>query len=444
MLVFITFILIILFGYLILNLFKETFPLPLERLALGAILGMGLITLGMFIMGLLAIPFTRGNILAALTAGTVLVGLLVLARGKLGRIKKNTDLFKETDRWKWCLIFLIGFLIFWSFLQTTYWPPFAWDALSLYDFRAKVFADTHTLSGEIFTLQPSLASYTYSYPFFTSLAHALVYIMGGENPQFIYSLMYTAFLVFVYFAFKKITSKKISLLAVLIIGVSRSFLYHSTIAYTNLPYSIYFVISTIFLWQFWETGRKGYLYFGTIFLGLSTWVRSVEPFWAVNLGLLFLYLVPRKKITLLISNLIIFFAIRQLWIKYYLGMLKNVDDPAMVQTHFRIDFSNLFKATWFFVDQVIWVKEWFLVFLIFGLALFLGRNSLKRYWYVPLTIFLYLIVFWGGIYYYSLNYSWWDKIGGSINRLSFFLIPLLLYSSIKLAFNIKNLKKAAK
>jgi len=429
-------------GYFLLSFFKNDFPFFGERLCLGFLLGIGLTTFLMFLGGLLKVSLTSQNIIFCLFFLDAFVFLLLLGRGKINLFCLHSSVIRQISQFSLpkfsffekLMVFLLLFFVFWSFLQTLTWPPFSWDTLSLYDFRARRFAETHSLARQVLTVEPELTTYTYCYPFFTSLAHALVYILGGENPKFIYSLFYLVFLACFYFVLKRVVSRQIALFATLLIASNKSFLTHSTIAYANLPYAVYFVLSTIFLWQYLKVEKKGFLFLAAFFLAFSTWVRSTEPFWVVNFFFLFFFLFFKKRFLPLAFFSFVFLIIRQSWKIYYQVVVRNISDPRFIPTRFSFDFSKILPVTVFFFDQVVWVKEWFLFLLLFVFALPLAGRRIKKFWPVPLFVFSYFAIFWAGVYYFSVNYSWWNKIGGSAGRTSFFFVPLLLYASIILVF----------
>src|SRR5205085_9805358 len=70
-----------------------------------------------------------------------------------------------------------------------YWPIWVWDALAMFDYRGRVIA----ITGSLDFLRHE--AYWGTFPLLTSLAHALVYRLGGTTPQLIYPLYYLALLL---------------------------------------------------------------------------------------------------------------------------------------------------------------------------------------------------------------------------------------------------------
>lgn len=100
---------------------------------------------------------------------------------------------KEKSLQEYLLIFLIIFLCLASLVYTIYWPVYAWDSLALYDFRARSFAQSGYMSEAI------ESGYFWSYPLMTSVSHTLFYLLGIDNPQFIYTFFYISIIFLLVF-----------------------------------------------------------------------------------------------------------------------------------------------------------------------------------------------------------------------------------------------------
>ena len=185
----ITFILLITFGIgLPLTLLIAPKHNIIGRLGLSYLLGIGIFTLLMFATNLLGLKLTfANNILIFLFAATSLIffGRMRL-KGYWKDFKKSFKSFHPGLTEK-VTIGAIGYFIVSSFANTFYWPVYIWDALTLYDFRGHLFAQTGFIQNTITSLN---SGYYFSYPLFTSLSHTIVYLSGGANSQFIYSLFY--------------------------------------------------------------------------------------------------------------------------------------------------------------------------------------------------------------------------------------------------------------
>ena len=161
-----------------------------------------------------------------------------------------------------------------------YLPIRGWDAISLYDARARMFLSGLSL-GELKTLsQYDDFNYYYylSYPPMTSVIHTTLYSTGFSGVMWVYALFYMSFIYYLYLLLKKLEINrllKISLFAAvafnpLIIG-------QMNIAYTNLPMmafqtgSLYYLIKYI-----WDRNNK-FLIISAMLLSFANWTRNLEP-----------------------------------------------------------------------------------------------------------------------------------------------------------------------
>ncbi len=420
------FLLTILFGLLISLLIAPKMH-DLERLGLSYVLGLGFQTLFMFIAYLLGLKFTLINTLTILVSLTLILFFVIHRRFVLFCNElKHSLLTTKLTRLEKILVVTIGFFILFSLLQTLYWPVGAWDALVLYDWRAKIFFLTGSMDEGI------RRGYFFGVPLLTSLGHTWVYFLGGEHPEFIYTLFLASFALMFYEAIRKYTLRVIALVSVLILITIPEIFMHSTIAYTNLPYTVYFVMGTIYLYL-WISKEEGeYLILSALLLGLSAWTRSTEPFWLVNLGILILYSLYRKKIWQPVFFSAVFFSIRQPWIIFENSKIVlnteitgRISDGIFVVLN-ELDFNHIvlilrFLYTNVFAPQLVFYLA-LLVFYIWGNGFHLKT---KDYWLAAMIIG-YMVLTTVGTYVFSLTFKDW-QIGESITRMVMFVPPLIIF-----------------
>jgi len=425
-----------------------------ERIFLSFPLGIGLATLLMFFVGLFNIPFETVYLFIVF-AFTDLVLILLAKALKVytpedlisqfsprqllkivaGRNLEGIELF---------VVAIVIFLVLKSFLINLVWPPETWDALSLYDYRAQRYFESRSLAREIFTTgkNPEV-SYNYSYPPLTSLAHAIVYLVGGENPMFIYSLFYISSIGAFFFLLRRSLSRKVSLIFAGLIAVDLEFTSHSTIAYTNLPYAIYLGFSSLYLLEWFKNNKSKLYVLSGIFLGLSTWTRTQEPLWASVLLFMIAPSLYKKKYLQIVIFALLFFSIRQPWLFYRQQIFSSLAARgfALLPTTFYLDFSKIIPSFIFVFKNLFLsrptVSAAFLSALIFGIS----RRGLKKHLglFVLLSLFLGVLV--AGTYFFSINYKWWDQIGGSVTRLSMFIQLLFYYFVAKTFFEARTTNK---
>jgi len=433
------FLLTILLGLLITLLVVPKMH-PVERLGLSYVLGLGFLTLFMFFSYLVGFKFSFVNTLNILLVLTLAL-LLPTRRKIIPYITNLKTYFTLTyfTRIEKLIIIALAFLAIFSLISTLYYPVNAWDALVLYDWRAKLFVATGSMEDAI------SRGYFFGVPLLTSLAHTWVYFLNGKQPEFIYTLFFISFLAMFYGTLREFTTRSISLGVVLIVATIPDIFKHSTFAYTNLAYTVYFVMASIYLYIWMAKEKKGYLFLSALMLGLSTWTRSTEPFWLINLMILIIYSLYKRKIWQLLLFAFLFFSIRQPWVIFENSKLTldttvsgRVFEGISVILHqfnfkhalliFGFVYNNLFS------QQIIY----WLGFLIFMVKERNFNPKGKKVWLTGMIIGYALLVI-VGTYVFSLTFSDW-KIGGSLARMAMFFPPLILFyiaSSKKLKELIK-------
>lgn len=427
MLVFFGFILLIIFGLFLTFIFAPEMY-PLERLGSSFILGLGILAFLMFFGSWAGFKLNLVNIILAQTI--LIMVLLPFVRKKIIAFfsnLKNSLSLKDFSVMEKIIVFAFFILLGYGLINTLYWPVSAWDALTLYDFRAKIFAST----GSITTLSP----YYYNYPLLTSLAHAWVYLLGGENPKFIYTMFYLSFILIFCYSLKKAgTPRTICLIFTLFLAIERNIFHQSMVAYTNFPYTVYFVTGIIYLYFGMIKGELGNLTLAALMIGLSTWIRGKEPFWMAPLGILIIYSLYKRKFLAPIWFFLIFFAFRQPWQIFKSRMVvynpsvatQMVSGIPVLAT--KVDL-NVAKEILFFLYQNV-ISSWRPVLYLFLIVFFLGLKSLRRekstlFLVLIVANFLFLVL---GTFFFAMTTPLeWREIPGSAVRMAMFFIPLLIF-----------------
>jgi hypothetical protein len=179
-------------------------------------------------------------------------------------------------------------------------------------------------------------------------------------------------------------------------------------------------------------GKTGYLQLSALLLGLSTWTRSSEPFWIVNLLILLIYCFYKKNFAQLVFYSVLFFLIRQPWVIFENN---NLSYSTTITSKITEGVSALLGKV--SIDHLFIVGKFLYVNVFEGLALLLigflfvlvqGFKSYlkqKDFW-LSLIIIGNLALVIVGTYIFSLTFSDW-KIGGSAARMTMFIPPLILY-----------------
>lgn len=411
----------------------------LERLGISFMLGFGIFTLLMFCYSSLGIRITTESTLLALGIG---VGFL-LVLFKLFKRRFSINLvglvksFKTFSLLEKIIVFIISALIVGSLAITLYFPVNAWDAIVLYDFRAKIIVQQG-----FYTQIAGNFSYFTGYPLFTSLSHTLVYLFGGNNPQFLYSFMYTSMIFIFYSNLREFVDRNLSLVASLILATTPVIFDHSTFAYTNLPYTVFLATGTMYLFT-WIVKKKniGYLILSAVLTGLSAWTRVSEPFWAINILILVSLSVYKfKKYWFSAIVYVIFlFLIKEPWsmFNYSQPVSQGVTVTTTLTTEVESYVTRLLgtvlnpvrigEVAIFIYKNVI--VSWYPLLFLF---LFSALINFKRFFKKPSTLFLLIILLYFFLlscatYIFSFSFSGWKEIPGSAERMAIFFIPLMVY-----------------
>ena len=427
MLVFLGFAFTILFGFLIsiqiskdLNLF--------ERFGLSYPLGIGILTFLMFILSWAGVSISLINYSLILLFG---MGMLLVVRWKtirktLGYIIKNIKISKISLLDK-ILIFSIASLAGYSVFVALYSPVVDWDSLVLYDFRAKVFLNAKYLADVLHNW-----GYFWGYPLLTSLGHLWVYLLGGKSPVFIYPLFYISFISIFYGILRRHSSRTISLIAALLLASNPLIFYQSMIAYTNIPYTLYIVCGAIYIFLWAKESNSAYLVLGALLTGLSTWTRSVEPFWLTNLIFVLVYSLYKKRFYSLVLYPLVFLSIQFPW-RIFQKILVHVPyttEQIGMSASFllkNIDIGRVGKVFSYLYSSVF--ASWGFNAILFILVVFI--NIFYNRWKWPLEflaiIFANLLLLFLGTYIFSFDTGTWILIPDSAKRMSMFFIPMFYF-----------------
>lgn len=423
-------ILVVMLGFELTILLKLNLGLP-ERLSVSYLLGIGIFTFIVFLIDyFLNLNFSLANTFIILIFTCVI--FLGFAYRGMFRLFRNIRFRRPVLKFNRRTLFwgfILG-LFGYTLLANVFWPISDWDALALYDFRARVFLiDTNLIHAAISNI------YFLTYPLLTSLAHLFVYQIGFSNPKFIYSLFYLSFVVIFYYSLRRNVSENKAMFFTVVASIIPEVFTHSMKAYTNLPYAVYLACGIFYLYEWIKNKRISYILLSAILVGLSSWVRSTEPFWGVPLFAVFLFALITKNWKAFIYYLVIIFAFRLPWNMFenYINASRVIpsisNNPSLsyfgIIKSIRLD--GLLHVTSFVYNYVF--STWGLAFMGFVLiaskAMFDWKRKSTQFLYM---ILLFYIVLFAGTVVFSIGYPEWDTIPDSARRMSIFLLPLMIYS----------------
>ncbi len=432
-----------------------------ERLALGYGLGYGLLTLCMFFLNVLGFKFSLINTLA-LSSVIICLSLLYLgAKNRLGNLYswKRSLIPREGSAASFLSIMevvIIGVLVFFMaerILAGLHYPPQGWDALVVYDFRARVFAETCSLPEA--ALKIINRGYVFPIPPMTSLAHTWLYLWGWTNPKIFYPLLFVSLAVIFYYSLRDYCPRYWCLLFTVILVVLTPLYGHAVSSYANFPFAFYFSIGTFYLYRWMTTQKKGLLVLAGIFLGLSSWVRRESPiFFLGYLVILILFSILRRRFLAPLLFAFLYFSIEPLWRIYLNHVILPPQVSTMVsQSSGIVSLSLGIMRQVFAIITGFWANlRTFSIFLDLGrwrevliylqrhvlvpyrtvfylLILFtlLGVGKARKHFFLLLLVLSNIILFTMGAYKFSLGYAQWAVIGDSARRLFMMFVPIMWY-----------------
>lgn len=389
-------------------------------ISIGILLGTGLYIISMYLLGLLGISWTQLSL--TLLALIIFVASLPLVR----LITKPTNAPNQT-------LGIVVVLLFTSFsmIVNSYWPVRDWDALTLYDFRAKVFSENQEIAG-IFT--PEL-NYYLAYPFFTSLVHTVSYVFEYARPAIYYSLVYAVLGLFIFGFLSQKVSKVLSIIFTILVMLSGDIFNHSFISYTNLTYTTYFVVGMLTFSEGIATNKTKLLILGSTLIGVMQHVRYDDPFWIIPMLISGLLFIKSKNYKPLLISIIIVLLFRFLWSGYKSAMMHgympvgSLPTPNLLETLLSTDILQRVVDVSTFLYKTLWLKYGILIYIFIFSVLISWRKKSELLRLSQFTTFLILAILYFGTIAMSYLYAKWNVVGGSVARMMMILIPTSLVSA---------------
>jgi len=401
----------------------------LERLSVSYLLGIGFLTFFVFLIDFIFnLDFSSTNTFIILIS--LCFALFVFDYRGIGNFVKDIKfkrpkvrLDKKTFFWGFILTIFV-----YTLLVNLFWPISDWDALVLYDFRAKLFlTDTDLIHAALSN------GYFLSYPLLTSLTHLFVYQIGLSNPKFVYSLFYLSFVAIFYYSLRRSVSESRAMFFTVIFSLVPEIFSHATVAYTNLTYAVYLCSGIFYLYIWIKNKERSYLLLSVLLVGLSYWTRSAEPFWIVPLLIVFLTTMKNKNWKEFVYYFIVILFFHLPW-KIFLHNINKITMPSSNVNVLRyldilkgVSFKGIFLVVNYVHKHIF--STWGLIFVAFILLFIRPAFHWKRKnnLFLYITLSLFVLIF-AGTLIFSIGYPEWQDISDSARRMSMFLLPLMIYS----------------
>jgi len=354
------------------------------------------------------------------------------------------------------ILFVIGIVVY----KNATWPITDWDAISNYDFLAKVWYQADSINPfkkGIIILDPGLV-----WPKFVSIMHIFAYWAFGLGNQgkIINSFLLVFYTLIIFVNFKEKYNFTTTLLFTLLVLIT-PLLGQSMMAYTNFPFSAFFIIALIYLAKYVASDylKKYYLFVGLAAFLISLWVREsfflFHLFAAVALGVLS---IKEKQIRILpIILIIIVFGSMWLWDKVEIYHLGQIDQSTYKQFFpergellyvANLSFGEIFTTFEYFRLSRFWeVVPFALNIYKRGMGIYLAIYTVLLIYitkfgtrfiellnpknFILLWLLIFFNLFFIGLYISSITlYRYWFSIAGSAIRMISFIPPLILFITL--------------
>ncbi|EKD89824.1 MAG: hypothetical protein ACD_32C00136G0002 [uncultured bacterium] len=284
------------------------------------------------------------------------------------------------------------------FITAFFYPVADWDAITLFDFRARI------LLNEGFLVNKIIEMIYGGYPMYTSLLHFWVYVTGLWTPMPIYPLFTVSLAGGIFFVLRKLYSVRISLLISLaVIFVPRLFA-NSFIPYTNLPYTVLLMMGVLYIYLWTKSKNTSDLIFGLLLSAATFWVRDF-PFALVNFVLVFLAIPIVKKYSKVLS---IAAAIILVFI-YFIPEFHTI--------------ANYLKYTVYEYYSPYW--------MVFASVFIYKLIKKQKDWFWALAYLGYGTILFAGTYIFNTSIpGYYTAVFDAVQRMTIFInIPVVLFAS---------------
>lgn len=265
----------------------------IERLCLSYPLGLGLLTVQMFLLGLLRIPLT---LLFTTSPLIIEIGCLLvwLRSQKVSLIpRRQPGLFEELSSskiiaWKktallallfWVIVKLVSVLV-----ETSLRPLYAWDVWANWSAGAKMFYATHSLmldSPAQDFFGRGVVSRILAYPLHNPLTQVWLALWAGSFDEVLVKFSAPLYLIalagYLYRIIARETSSLISVTVLVMILSSPLLSYHAIELYSDLPLSIYLLFALAAVLQAMR-GKQAYWILAGIFSAQALFTKDEALF----------------------------------------------------------------------------------------------------------------------------------------------------------------------
>ena len=441
MMLFIELLAISLLGFYLAYLFLPKHLRDLS-LPLSYPLAIGIFTFFAFLANLLGIPYAmKTYLLIVLMIAFFTLTYYILNKKQplqilIEQLSELVVELKKLWRTRKSIFIVLVMLTALPLIPSLYWPTKDWDSIALYDFRSISFTKTGFMDEAI------SRGYFFGYPLNTSIAQTLVHFNKQYNTAVVHYPFYLSLVLGIYVFLKKETSTVWASVWTIAIASLPSLFGHAQMTYTNLAYSTYLIFAHIVLYYWNQNTSKKIAVLLGIVVGLSIWTRSTEPFWIYPTVWLTLVSIRKKDFVSILMYLLPLTVFRYSW-TYFEKMHVGMSTDLLSNTP---SFISIFLTNWqkikpveigaYFFDNVITPD--LPSYILFAVTFLFSKYLRQKFFVFSFSIILFLFLTIAGTTLYSLFFTTWYKIGGSAQRMTMFLAPLILIYTACISFQLKK------
>lgn len=408
-------------GFLVVSIILRDEADFLEKVSLSYPLGAGLVTMQMFIIGIMRIPFELWYLLPLFIAEIVILSFY-LRKLKIVSVPLSFKLSPLV-----AIIISISIIKLTTvFLETFFRPIYAWDAWANWSAGAKLFYHNKGLlldKPEEF-LGKGYVLRIISYPLHNPLMQTWIALFAGNFDEVLVKFWSPLYLLsmslMLYWLVKKESNELISSIVLIIFLSSPLLCYHSIEVYADLCLGAYIFFSTISFLYFMN-GRKNYLPLIALFVAEGLFTKDEAIFFGIPLILsVIIYLLHQKSFKRSLFSLIPVIYI----LPWYIFKISNSLTIGAEFIKFDLTFHPDVLPEIIF--HLLTFQNFNTVFIAFPLLLFLSGISDRKLLHILGPIIFYTCFFVSIYMFTSFYYE--QFIQGTV----FFRNMLTLYPAIML------------
>lgn len=381
----------------------------LEVVGLSFGLGMGGLSMGMFLLSYVGVALTFLNILLFCIPFFVIFALAMFNVKIAGKISTIKEGIKNLNWIELVLLLLILLTILCVFHNATVTPLIVSDEIQSWGYKAKIlYQDASIYSEHFFDVDVALLNP--NYPLLIPLIESWIYTVLGcideRAVKIIFPIFFTMLLLIIYAAQRKFFSRTHALLFTALLASLPNFVLigHYMFAgtaisgYADVPLSFFYSISTIYLYLWINDHNRGYISIAAIFAAFAMFTKNEGiALFAINAVVLSLYTIfnfrqeIKKKNRHLLIYLIVPIVICMPWFMYKTEMphissygLESFAIPILIQNLHRIP---IILTT--FVTEFTNLKLWNIVWLLLVVSTLL---TLKETFKKPIVYLFSILI----------------------------------------------------